>query len=223
MSSPGEKLPFSDFQCAWRIEVLVCDWNGTLVDDVTRAWRATREVLSRRGLSEPELAGFLDSFQLPLKAFFSRLGVPGLELGEAEIEWNAAVGSQKAVLMPGCSEMIRALDEMGVAVGVLSAAETRGVERESCARGLDGSFAFVVGSASPKREKLSYLAEVYGRNRVAYLGDTEHDIEEALAADVLALGFGGGYRPAEALLAAGAESVVTELRRVPTLISPTCK
>jgi phosphoglycolate phosphatase-like HAD superfamily hydrolase len=54
---------------------------------------------------------------------------------------------------------------------------------------------------------------------VAYLGDTEHDVTEALAAGALAIGFGGGYRPASALLKAGAEGVVVDLREVPRALT----
>jgi phosphoglycolate phosphatase-like HAD superfamily hydrolase len=186
------------------------------VDDVTRAWRSTRTVLIARELPAPDLAGFLGSFRLPLKAFFADLGVPGGELGDAEAEWNAAVGSQEAVLMPGVVEMLDSLEGMGVAVGIVSAADAGVVGEEIRALGLGGRFAFVVGSASPKRAALARLAGAHGR--VAYLGDAEHDVWEARAAGVAALGFGSGYRPGEALAAAGAERVVSDLREVPGAI-----
>jgi phosphoglycolate phosphatase len=202
------------------VEVLACDWNGTCVDDVTRAWRAAASVLSGRGLHAPDLIGFLGSFRLPLKGFFADLGVPGRELGEAEAEWNEAVASEPALPMPGLLEMLDALEGSGVAVGVVSAAEEGVVRAEAAALGLEGLLAFVAGSASPKREALSSLVGTYGEGRVAYLGDTEHDVTEALAAGALAIGFGGGYRPAGVLARAGAELVVSDLRGVPGLLLP---
>jgi phosphoglycolate phosphatase-like HAD superfamily hydrolase len=66
---------------------------------------------------------------------------------------------------------------------------------------------------------LRSLVETYGEGRVAYLGDTEHDVTEALAAGALAIGFGGGYRPAGALARAGAGAVVSELREVPKVLT----
>jgi phosphoglycolate phosphatase-like HAD superfamily hydrolase len=84
---------------------------------------------------------------------------------------------------------------------------------------VEGLLAFVAGSAAPKRRALSSLVETYGEGRVAYLGDTEHDVEEALAVGAVALGFGGGYRPAEALMRAGARLVVSDLREVPGSLS----
>lgn len=201
------------------VEVLACDWNGTLVDDVTRAWRATASVLLGMGLKAPDLRGFLDCFRLPLKGFFADLGVSDPELEEAEAEWNAQMGLGRAVAMPNITQMLDAMDASEVAVGVVSAAQAKVVENEIRALGLEGRFAFVVGSASPKRDALAVLVETHGSGRVAYLGDTEHDIEEALAAGVLALGFGGGYRPEGALLAAGADRTVSDLREVPGLLS----
>lgn len=176
-------------------------------------------MLGSRGLSEPDLAGFVGAFRLPLDAFFAHLGVPCGELRGAEAEWNVLVGSQRAVSMPGISEMLDSLSASGVAVGVVSAAETDVVEKEIRTLGLEGRFAFVVGSASPKRDALSRLAEACGAERVAYLGDTEHDVEQALEAGVLAVGFGGGYRPEGALLAAGADRTVSDLTEIPGVLS----
>ena len=201
------------------VEILACDWNGTLVDDVTRAWRATVSVLCGRDLTTPDLRAFLDSFRLPLNGFFADLGVCDLELEDAEAEWNAQMGLGQAVAMPGITEMLDVMDDAGVAVGVVSAAEAGVVEKEIRALGLEGRFAFVVGSASPKRDALGVLVQSCGAERIAYLGDTEHDVEEALAAGVVALGFGGGYRPAEALRAAGADRVLSDLREVTKVLS----
>jgi phosphoglycolate phosphatase len=200
------------------VEVLACDWNGTCVDDVTRAWRATGSVLSNRGLPAPDLRGFLDAFSLPLSGFFAARGVGGGDLGAAEREWNAAVASEPALPMPGLLAMLDRLEEMGVAVGVVSAASETVVRAEASALGLADLLTFVAGSASPKREALGVLVGTYGEGRVAYIGDTEHDVEEALAAGAVAIGFGGGYRPAEALERAGAAAVVADLREVPSLL-----
>jgi len=196
---------------------LACDWNGTLVDDVTRAWRAARTVLAARGLPAPDLPEFIAAFRLPLAEFFSGCGVEEGDHGAAEAEWNACVGAEKALPMPGAQAMLEAMEEAGVVVGVVSAAEEGVVEGEIDGLGLGGRFAFVVGSASPKRLAISRVVEEHGGG-VAYLGDTEHDVTEALAAGALPIGFGSGYRPAEALVSAGAWGMVTDLRELPALL-----
>jgi len=189
------------------------------VDDATRAWRATSSVLSGRGPRPPDLVGFFGSFRPPLKGLFADLGVSGRELAEVEAEWNEAVASEPALPMPHLAWMLDDLEEAGVAVGVVSAAEEAVVREEARALGVEDRLAFVAGSASPKRKALCSLVGTYGEGRVAYLGDTEHDVTEALAAEVLAIGFGGGYRPAEALVRAGAGAVVSELREVTEVLS----
>lgn len=205
-----------------RVEVLACDWNGTLVDDVTRVWRATRVVLERRKLTAPDLPEFLDTFRLPLEQLFAGYGVEKDDLSKAEEEWNAAVSADRTVLpMSGVHGMLDELKGLGIEVGVVSAADSEVIENDIAALGLEGRFAFVADSAAPKRLALARLvARCVGR--VAYLGDTEHDVSEARAAGALPIGFGAGYRPPEALLAAGAECVVMSLRNVPTLLSQVC-
>lgn len=119
--------------------------------------------------------------------------------------------------MPGLKEMLDGLHEQEILVGVISAAGSEVVEADVARLDLEGRFAFVRCSASPKREALGQLAGQSG-GRVAYLGDTEHDITEALAAGAYPIGFAGGYRPGDALEAAGAGHVVGDLSRVPELL-----
>lgn len=47
--------------------------------------------------------------------------------------------------------------------------------------------------------------------RALFLGDSEHDMREAVRAGAFAVGITGGYRPTSALRAAGAEHIVEAL------------
>jgi phosphoglycolate phosphatase-like HAD superfamily hydrolase len=198
--------------------VLACDWNGTLVDDAERTLRATVHVLEQRGLPSPDLSAFLDTFRLPLSAFFSACGVAESELIQAEIDWNLALredGPPRAT--SGAVSMLDALERLGMPVGVVSAAATDVVTRDMAALGFDSRFSFVIGAVVSKQETLSEIRAAAG-GPVAYLGDTEHDMREANAAGVHSIGFAGGYRPASALRRAGARSIVYSLERVPRIV-----
>ena len=193
------------------------DWNGTLVDDVERAWGATRAVLRERGLREPTLEEYQGSFRLPLALHFRDWGVAEGELAEAERGWNAAMAAGEVREATGAGAMLAALREAGYRVGVVSAAARETLARDIRVLGLGERLDFVIGSASPKRVALRGLVAAHP-DRPVYVGDTEHDMEEALAAGALPVGYAGGYRPAEALRAAGAWRVIERLEELPGLI-----
>ncbi len=176
------------------------------MDDVDRVLAATRAVATRHGLTAPSRATFLARFRLPVVELLAGLGVDAGDLDAAEREWNTLVASRPARLTEGAGRMIEKLGAAGLAVGVVSAASLEVVRTDLAALGLTGAMTFVVRAAHPKRAAL------------AYSGDTEYDMEEALAAGSVPIGFPGGYRPAAALAAAGAHTVVRHLREVPEVI-----
>jgi phosphoglycolate phosphatase len=187
--------------------LVVFDWNGTIVDDLERATRATGVVLATRGRPAFGREEFRDRFRLPLAAFFAELGVDPHDLVSAEAEWNEAMGEREAPLAVGVPETLAALRSRGTRVGVVSAAAEASVLADARACGVDGMFEFVLGSRADKRAALQELVADH-RGWVAYVGDTEYDMVSARAADVYAIGYGGGYRPAERLRQAGAATVI---------------
>ena len=194
------------------------DWNGTLVDDAERARRAACIVLGRRSLPGLEAAAFHETFCLPMSSWFTVLGVESEDLASAVREWNEEVRRHPAELAPGALETVRSLRSLGARVGIVSAAEAAAVGKDLRQVGLAELVDFVVGSADPKREALGELGADAG-SRIVYVGDTEYDIREAQAANAWAIGYGHGYRPASALLAAGADFVIEQLAELPDLLT----
>ena len=68
--------------------LLVCDWNGTIADDVDRAVAATSATLRAFGALGIDRRAFEESFRLPLEGFFLELGIPAHQCAEAENRWN---------------------------------------------------------------------------------------------------------------------------------------
>jgi len=196
--------------------IIVCDWNGTLVDDGDRVWEATHAVLDRLGLPTPGRADFFDRWCLPLGRLFEELGVPSAQLDGAVRDWNDEVSARTATLAEGARRMIEDLHSMGGSVGVVSAAAVKVIDRDVARLSLMGVLDFVIGDADPKRAAIRAIAR--RPIQVLYVGDTEYDIIEARAAGVWAIGYGAGYRPSAALAAAGADYVIERLDALPELI-----
>lgn len=200
--------------------IVAFDWNGTLMDDAARACSAAGAVLRRHGLPPLGRDRFHAGFRLPLRAWIASLGVSGGDVDAAVREWNQEMADHPAELALGARDAIAAMSAWGVRSGVVSAASLRALQRDLDRPALDGfadQLAFMVGDADPKRAAFTRLAG--GRpGSFVYVGDTEYDMLEARAAGIRSIGYAGGYRPAAALAATGAGSIIDRLSELPALV-----
>jgi phosphoglycolate phosphatase len=194
------------------------DWNGTLVDDVSRSYVAVCAVLESRALPNIGLAQFRDRFQLPLSVFFAGLGVPGPVCPAAEAQWNALITGLPAILRPGAADLLRSLAGTGSVLGVISAASAGAVTADLFATGIADLFDLVLGGVADKSSALRAFTAHRSAPRVAYVGDTEYDMAAARNAGALAIGVSGGYRPLHALRSA-AHHVAADLTQIPSLLA----
>lgn len=197
------------------------DWNGTLVDDLPRSHVAACVVLESRGMPTIPLAQFRDRFRLPLSALFADLGVPHRVCAAAEAQWNALITGLPVTLRTGALDMLTVLAHSGAVSGVISAAATDAVTPDLHITGTGDLFNVVVGGIADKAVALRWFTAHRASPRVAYVGDTEHDMSSARRAGALAIGITGGYRPAQALREAGAQHLITDLIQIPELLSAT--
>ena len=199
--------------------VVLFDWNGTLVDDTTRALVATNVVLTELELAplagEPE---FRDRFTLPLDHWMAGLGVPHQAIRHGIDRWNTEMSLRPAPARRGAAPLLERLHASGYSTGVISAASTAAVRDDARALGLIDLLDHIEGDATPKRAAISELISDTPPGRAFYVGDTEYDITEALAAGATAIGISTGYRPAAALTAAGAHHMCDELDELDELV-----
>ena len=189
---------------------IVFDWNGTILDDAERTLAALNAVLADLDRDQLDDPAFRRAFGLPLEAMLADLGLSHDEIDPAVTAWYTGIEAREAPLSPGAAETIDALWERGRPAGIISAASATSVERDASRLGLRDKLAFLRPAVASKE---AALREVIASHRsLVYVGDTEYDMTEAIAAGAVPVGYAGGYRPIEALLAAGATAVVTDLR-----------
>jgi phosphoglycolate phosphatase-like HAD superfamily hydrolase len=190
--------------------LIVLDWNGTTVDDAIRTRACLNAALRPFGVGPFDEATFSERFMLPMEAMMAGLGVAQDDVDAAVRAWNDEISDHPAPLAPGAETLFRELHRQGRPGGVISAAHTRAVEADADRLGIRQWLRFMIGDAQPKSIPLRDLVAL-GEGPVIYAGDTEYDITEAIAAGAIPVGYAGGYRPAEALLAAGAVAVIDDL------------
>lgn len=208
----GESRPLSDV-------LVLFDWNGTLVADTDRATAATNRILRQRGLAPLDPAGFAQRWRLPLTDFFADLGVAPPDVAAAEAEWSEQVAAarERAEPRPGAFEVISWLGVQGARVGIVTAASHTALGADLRRFEMQNLFHMVIAGVSSKVRPL--VIERSARAFAAYVGDTEHDISAAIAADYVAIGISGGYTPTARLGAAGAHAVIDELAELPRVLA----
>ena len=126
-------------------------------------------------------------------------------------------------LLPGCREMLEALKANGIRIGVVT---NRFSAKEAVAdAGLCELVDIVVGledgvEPKPNPAPLLYALDRLGVERTAavYVGDTDIDMQAAVAAGIPGIGVITGSTSRERLVAAGAWRTTDDLREIPALV-----
>ncbi|MEU6698718.1 HAD hydrolase-like protein [Pseudonocardia sp. NPDC046786] len=174
------------------------DWNGTVVDDRSRAVRATDSVLRSRGLGEMSDQRLLATFTLPMATWFAALGVPSGDLPDVEAEWNRAMRARTARLRAGARSVLTALRDGGVRLVVVSAASDDAVGADIDASATGSLFHQVDAGVVDKAAHLNALRQPDDVLAV-YVGDTEYDVAAGREAGFRTVGITGGYQAATPL------------------------
>jgi len=191
--------------------LIASDWNGTLVQDSRRAWRATQRVLAAYGQPSPSLSTFRDSFQLPVSTWLATLGIPGHLLETAEELWNAALTAGEVTLAPGGMTLLAAAHAAGTPVVIISGAARNVVVQDATRLGVLSLLGAIHAPSHPKNEALRRLRTQYPSHQLIYVGDTEYDIRQGQLAGATSVAVTYGYSPAHKLRQARPDLVVDSL------------
>jgi phosphoglycolate phosphatase len=208
-----------------RFDLVVFDWDGTIVDSTTMIAVCIQKAAADLGLAVPAIERARHVIGLGLHDALAR-AVP--ELTAARIDeftaryrhhWFAC--EPDVVLFAGMHEMLVDLAARGVPLAVATGKSRRGLARAFEQTGLGTLFGAsrCADETHPKPHPamLLELAEETGvaATRIVMIGDTTHDLEMAAAARTAAIGVTYGAHPREQLAALGPLALaadVAELR-----------
>jgi len=180
-------------------ELLVFDWDGTLMDSIASIVACTRAALADSGVESPAEAAIRDTIGLGLRETIDRL-CPGGS-GEGVFErivaayrnhWFATY-RERQVLFDGVSELLAGLAAEGYLLAIATGKSRRGLDDALRANGVAALFhATRTGDEAPSKPHPRMLLDVLGELGVApgaalMIGDSVHDLDMARAAGVAAL------------------------------------
>ncbi|MSQ72992.1 MAG: HAD family hydrolase [Betaproteobacteria bacterium] len=196
-----------------RYEMLVFDWDGTLMDSPSAIVHCIQAACRDLGLETPDAATASHVIGLGLSDALAHVA-PGL----ARTDYRHMVERYRhhffsldasIPLFPGTEAMLHQLSQRGHILAVATGKSRAGLERALESTGTKRHFAEwrCADQCAPKPapDMLLELMEIFGVSRAATLmiGDTTHDLRMAANAGVSALAVSHGAHPLESLIQMG--------------------
>lgn len=206
-------------------ELIVFDWDGTLMDSAAEIVTAMQRAIQDIGLPERDGDRMRELIGLGLNDVLSRL-FPELdtirvrELLTAYRRRYTAPGGESRPFV-GAPEALRALHDAGYQLAIATGKSRRGLDRNLAETGLGACFAYsrCADESTPKPAP-DMLEDLLLRSATLpedtlMVGDTEYDMVMAMGAQVPAVGVACGVHDAGRLLQSGARTVLPDVAALP--------
>jgi phosphoglycolate phosphatase len=194
-------------------DVILWDWNGTLLDDGRFGLGIINGMLRRRGMREPTREEHGRLFDFPVIRYYERLGfdfeAEPFETISQEFVDAYIAGVTSCSLREGALETLSLLQQAGYRQSVLSASRQDYLERLIDHYGLGGFFDELLGIDSvhaPGKagRGIDWIGESgINPERVLLIGDTMHDADVAAEMRIDCWLMEGGHHPLERLATTG--------------------
>ncbi|MEO8675678.1 MAG: HAD-IA family hydrolase [Casimicrobiaceae bacterium] len=211
----------SDVDLSRRFQLIVFDWDGTLVDSTGLIARSLQEACRDIGAAVPDESSARHVIGLGLgdALRYAAPAVPEARYPELAGHYrNHYVAREKEIsLFDGVREMLDELDAAGFLLAVATGKGRAGLERALALQGLTRRF-FATrcadeGRPKPHPDMLLHLMDCAGADPDTSLmiGDTSHDLELARNAGAAAVAVSWGAHPAGSLADFGALATVDSI------------
>lgn len=197
-----------------RLDVVLWDWNGTLLDDVDVCIRCLNRLLADHGYPQQyDLPQYREIFGFPIIDYYRRAGFdlarhPFPLLAERYMKLYLPA-AEHCGLVPGARRTLEWFAANGVPQVILSASPLDTLQRQVAAQGLSGFFSELLGlgdiyAKSKVQLGLDWLQRAHiDPARALMLGDSTHDAEVAAALGVRCILTAAGHESRARLMAAG--------------------
>ncbi|HEV3458114.1 MAG TPA: HAD-IA family hydrolase [Thermoanaerobaculia bacterium] len=212
------------------LELLVFDWDGTLIDSVGSIVACTRAVIDELRLGEAGEAEIRDTIGLGLRETVALL-VPGCDDERYDVilacyrrHWVATY-RDRLPLFPGVPGMLGELARSGYLLAVATGNSRRGLEHALDQTGLRGIFHATRTAddaiSKPHPQMLLDILEQLGvrADAAMMVGDSIHDLQMAASAGAHAVGVLSGAHGRDELMAQGPRAVLEHVAELPAWLT----
>ncbi len=177
---------FADFLLPY--DVVVWDWNGTLLDDSFHTHKVINQVLSEEGIDQITMSEYRSCFGFPISKYYASLGLPssGSEFDRVANKFMTIYRSYKKELKlyNDTIEILDMVRKLNISQYVLSAANIEDLKFQINHFEITQYFNSISGAsdiyAHGKIDQAKAMSSVFrkkGYKKGLYIGDTDHDFE----------------------------------------------
>jgi HAD superfamily hydrolase (TIGR01509 family) len=188
-----------------RIDAVLFDWDGTLVNSADVSFRCFESVFGGYGITFDRDA-YASTYSPNWHRTYTAVGLPEDCWSEADARWVESYGRETIPLVEGARQAVERLIEAGLTVALVTSGDRGRVERELAAHGLDRVFGVVVCGPDVARKKPHPEALLLALARLGvppgsavYVGDSPEDVEMARNAGAWSIGVPGRFPNVAAL------------------------
>jgi len=212
-------------------DLVVFDWDGTVVDSTAMIARSIQKAAADLGLQVPSLERASHVIGLGLRdalaAAVPDLAADRIEAFSARYRHHYLAIEEEIVLFSGIRELLVELTESGAVLAVATGKSRHGLDRAFAATGLGMFFSAsrCADETHPKPHP-AMLHEITGAlamslQRTVMIGDTTHDLAMARSAGTSSIGVTYGAHPRAQLEAEGALALVDNVAELRTWLMRT--
>lgn len=195
-----------------KIEYVLWDWNGTLLDDVEIALVANNEIFPRFGLKPMgDLEAYRNVFDFPIRDYYEKVGVTSELFDEVAKAWSDVYmeKSKAAPLQIEAENTLNLFKQKGLTQVILSASKQEHLHTQVHYYAIAHYFKAMLGLsniyAASKVDIAKAFLQKEGLNpqKAVFIGDTLHDAQVAKAIGCNCVLVARGHQPAGRLAQAG--------------------
>jgi len=196
-------------------EMIIWDWNGTLLNDIDICIESINRILDKRGRKRIEKEFYLKFFRFPVIDFYTDLGFDFDQenfdaLSDEYINHYLSIESQSS-LQDGAIDLLNYFRSRHIHQVVLSAMEQDTLDRSIRKHHIQHYFHEIAGTGNFYGQGKMELAREFVKRssvlpaRITLLGDTLHDHEVAETLGCHCILIASGHQPYEKLIKTGAQ------------------
>jgi phosphoglycolate phosphatase len=209
-------------------EIVLWDWNGTLLDDAETCVRTMNDMLSKRNMPELNMDYYREVFGFPVVDYYNKIGFDFQKenFKELSVEFidTYTLSLSAASLAPHTKKVLHYFSGVGKQNIILSAMKKDMLKKSVQEQGVAQYFTKILGIDNIYAESKSHIAIQYVSDNkldasdIILIGDTVHDFEVAEEVGCRCILVADGHQSEERLKATGAEVVDTLVDLIPAIV-----
>jgi len=202
------------------IKNIIFDWSGTLSDDFSPVYKASKLVfqkLGHPGLTEQE---FKSEFQLPVIKFYKQYFPDLTRETSFDLFIEEFNKQDKPIIYKGVRELIEVLYNKGINMIILSSHPQPNIEQEAKDYQIFPYLKQIYGGVIDKTQAIQNILinNNFKSNETAFVGDMIHDIEAGKEGKVKTIAITWGYDSPEKLKTANPDFIIKSIEEIESII-----